>query len=77
MDKLQAGVEQALTVFVQTPALFQPGKRAFHDPALRYHDKGVQFIAFGHLHCSVQGLLDSLREWLAGVTAIDQNILDA
>lgn len=77
MDKLQAGVEQALTVFVQAPALFQPGKRAFHDPALRYHDKGMQLVAFGRLHCGAQGLLDSLREWLACVTAIDQNILDA
>ena len=55
MDKLQAGVEQAL----------------------RYYHKGMQHVAFGDLYCGTQGLFDSLRERLAGVTAIDKNTLNA
>lgn len=76
MDELQAGIEFALAVLPQAPAFLQPGKGTLHDPALGYHSKGVQLIAFGNLHRRTQPVFDGLGKRLSRVTSIDQHALD-
>ncbi len=50
MNKLQAGVKQALTVFPKSPVLVQPREAALNDPALGNDRKGVQLASLGDLH---------------------------
>ena len=77
MDELQAGVEQALTVLPQPPALLEPSKAALDDPTLRHDLEGMQFAAFGNLHRDViaQDLAHRLREGLAHLAAVGQHAL--
>ena len=77
MDELQAGVELSLAVLPWPPVLVQPGKTAFHHPALGDYRKFVQFTALGNLHRDrlPQGFFDRLRKRLTHIAAVGQHAL--
>ena len=75
MNELQAGIEFAFAVLPQPSTLFQPSEAAFNDPAFGQHHKGVQFIAFDHLHRCLQPLHHAVGKGFARVAAIDQHAL--
>ena len=51
MDELQAGVEEALAVFPESPVFLQPSETTSDDPALGHDLEGVQLTALGNLYC--------------------------
>ena len=77
VDELQAGVEPSLAVLPQPPVLVQPGKAAFHDPALGHHFESVKLASLGdlHRHMPSQNLLHALRERPTDVACIAQQAL--
>ena len=78
MDELQAGVEPALTVLPEPPALLQPGKVARDNPASGHDLEGVQFTKLGNLHRDhlTQYLARTLREGLTHIGAVTQYAFD-
>jgi hypothetical protein len=73
VDELQAGMQRALAVLPQSPALFQPSKAALHYPALGHDLEGVQFTTLGYLHRHMlaQNIFDTLLKVMPGVCRID------
>ena len=49
MNELQASIEQSLTVFPQSPVLFQPSEAVLDNPAFRHQLEGVKPASFGNL----------------------------
>ena len=76
VDELEAGIEEALGIFRETSAFFEPGEGTLDDPALGDHGEGVQLVAFGHLHGCTQFLLDGFGKGFPCVAAIHQYALN-
>ena len=77
MNELQAGIELALMVLGQSAVLLQPGKAAFHHPALGHDLEGVQLAAPGNLHGDMlaQRFTHAPRKRLSRVATVGQHAL--
>jgi len=74
--ELQAGIDLTFCVLPKSPRLFNPSKRTFDNPALWHDGKGMQLIAFGHLHRSAELLLYGIGKGLPAVAAVDEQTTD-